>query len=181
MSPERRSYSNVYSWIRDRRLVLAESALSPWERGFYTLAWFDSLVCDGGLAQGFICDEWEPGLIVKLLTKIGAHQRADLVARFIQMIPTEVLEAGGQAIGRFIFESKRGEEDSLTTEYYAQQDEFRCRMVAFARQNGVPDKAWHYDREKSVRSIEMKTTEGKLTGWGLIDPQALAMRETRPS
>jgi hypothetical protein len=146
MSPERRSYSNVYRWIRDRRLVLEESALSAWERDFYTLAWFDSLVGDGGLAQGFICADWEPRLIVGLLTKIGANQRADLVDRFIQMIPAEAVAAGGQAIGRFIFESKRSEHEALTTKYYAQQDEFRCRMVEFARQNHAPEEAWHYGR-----------------------------------
>jgi hypothetical protein len=146
MSPERRSYSNVYRWVRDRRFSLGESALSMWEREFYTLAWFDSLVCDGGLAQGLICADCEPGLIVELVTKIGAHQRADLVSRFIQMIPAEVLEAGGHAIGRFIFESQRCEEGSLTTEYYSQQDEFRSRMVEFARQNHAPEEAWHYER-----------------------------------
>ncbi len=110
------------------------------------MAWFDSLVGDGGLAQGFICADWEPRLVVDLLTKIGAHQRADLVDRFIQMIPTEVLEAGGQAIGRFIFETKRSEGEAFTTEYYAQQDEFRYRMVEFARQNHAPFEAWHYGR-----------------------------------
>lgn len=110
------------------------------------MAWFDSLVGDGGLAQGLICADWEPSLIVELLTNIGAQQRANLVARFIQMIPAEVLEAGGQAIGQFIFQSKRSEEGSLTTEYYVRQEEFRCRMVEFARQNHAPEEAWHYER-----------------------------------
>lgn len=146
MNPEHHTYANLYRWLRDRRLVLGESAFSPWEQEFYTLAWFDSLVGDGGLAQGLICSDWEPGLIVDLLMKVGANQRAELVARFLQTIPTEVLEAGGQAVGQFIFESKRSEENVFTTAYYAQQDEFRCRMVEFARQNHAPEEAWHYGR-----------------------------------
>lgn len=110
------------------------------------MARFESLVGDGGLAQGFICADWEPRLIVDLLTKIGGHQRSDLVDRFIQMIPAEVIAAGCQAVGRFILEKKRIEEKAFTTEYYAQQDEFRSRMVVFARQNGVPNEAWYRER-----------------------------------